>query len=110
MADEDETPPARAAVGPGPGRLAWIVLPLATFLTASSAVWLQQNLLLFPPPWDQATYLTMSLRFWHGLQVGGLRGLWVALADGSAVWPPLFPLTTAPLYALLGESRLVAHL
>lgn len=52
----------------------------------------------------------MSLRFWHALQDAGLRGLAVALAESSAVWPPLFPLSTSLLYALFGESRLVAHL
>jgi hypothetical protein len=109
MADDDPTPPTRVAE-PGSGRLAWIVVPLATFLTANSAVWLQRNLLAYPPTWDQATYLTMSLRFWHAWQDGGLGGLAGALADSSAVWPPLFPLSTAFLYALVGESRLVAHL
>ena len=106
----DDEPTSRPASGTGPGRLAWIVLPLATFLTASSAIWLRENLLAYPPSWDQAMYLTMSLRFLHAFQDGGPRSLLTALGDASAVWPPLFPLSTAVLYGLLGESRLVAHL
>lgn len=109
MADDEPTSPAPAP-GRGPGRYAWIVLPLATFLTASSAVWLRENLLAYPPPWDQANYLTMSLRFVHAWQDGGPRALAGALSESSAVWPPLFPFSTAVLYGLLGESRLVAHL
>src|SRR5512134_410375 len=103
MADDHPTTAERAAT-PGSGRLAWVVLPLATFLTANSAIWLQRNLLAYPPSWDQATYLTMSLRYWHAWQDGGVRGLASALVESSAVWPPLFPLSTALLYALAGES------
>lgn len=88
----------------------WLPLPLAAFLTANSAVWLQRNLLTFPPTWDQANYLAMSLRFWHAFQDAGLRGLAEAVTAASDVWPPLFPLTTAAVYGVLGESRLVAHL
>jgi hypothetical protein len=110
MAHDEPTSPASAAPGRGPGHHAWVVLPLATFLTASSAVWLRQNLLAYPPPWDQANYLTMGLRFFHAWQDGGPRALAGALSESSAVWPPLFPLSTAALYSLLGESRLVAHL
>ncbi len=110
MAEDEPTSPARPAPGRSPGHYAWAVLPLATFLTASSAVWLRENLLAYPPPWDQANYLTMSLRFFHAWQDGGPRALAGAIAESSAVWPPLFPLSTAALYALLGESRLVAHL
>jgi hypothetical protein len=93
-----------------PWRSALVLLPLTVFLAANSALWLQENRLRFPPPWDQANYLTMSLRYWHGLQADGLPGLGRALASASPIWPPLVPLSTLPLYALLGESRLVAHL
>jgi 4-amino-4-deoxy-L-arabinose transferase-like glycosyltransferase len=73
-------------------------------------VWLGSHWLTFPPPWDQAFYLYMGLRYLHALvdfgPVAGFREF-IHLSTDVA---PLYPLTTVPLYLLFGPSRLVAYL
>ena len=73
-------------------------------------MWLERNILTVPPPWDQAFYLYMSLRYLDALAGGGLLTLAREFVHLSPNVAPLFPLTTLPLYLLFGTSRLVAHL
>ena len=73
-------------------------------------MWLERNILTMPPPWDQAFYLYMSLRYLDALAGGGLLTLAREFVHLSPNVAPLFPLTTLPLYLLFGTSRLVAHL
>jgi hypothetical protein len=97
-------------------RMAWangvflFVLSLVGFLTINNVFWLKRNLLTMPPPWDQASYLYMSLRYLHALKDGGLLALLGEFVHVSSFAAPFFPLTTVLLYLLLGVSRLVAHL
>jgi len=72
--------------------------------------WLKRNLLVIPPPWDQAFYLYMSVRYLHALSDGGPLALFREFVHLSPQIAPLFPLTTVPLYLLFGMSRLVAHM
>ncbi|MGH8070509.1 MAG: glycosyltransferase family 39 protein [Candidatus Entotheonellia bacterium] len=86
---------------------------LVIFLTVNNVFWLQRHLLTIPPPWDQAGYLYMSLRYLHALSDGGLLAMvneFIYRSLHLTHTAPLFPLTTVPLYLLFGESRLVAHL
>jgi 4-amino-4-deoxy-L-arabinose transferase-like glycosyltransferase len=91
----------------------WALVCLVIFLTVNNIFWLQRHLLTIPPPWDQAAYLYMSLRYLHALTDGGLVAMVNEFIYGSLILThtsPLFPLTTVPLYLLFGESRLVAYL
>ncbi len=84
--------------------IVWTVL-----LTLQSSLWARRQFVL-PPAWDHAFYLSMSLRFHRSLEGGGPRMLVrEILLEPSAV-APLFPASTVPFYAILGESREVAQL
>jgi 4-amino-4-deoxy-L-arabinose transferase-like glycosyltransferase len=75
-----------------------------------NVVWLGSHWLTFPPPWDQAFYLYMGLRYFHALvDYGPVAGFkeFIHLSTDVA---PLYPLTTMPLYLLFGPSRLVAYM
>jgi 4-amino-4-deoxy-L-arabinose transferase-like glycosyltransferase len=80
------------------------------FFTVSNSVWLRRHLLTIPPPWDQSWYLYLSLRYFHSLLEQGPVAMARDFVSLSSITAPLFPLTTVPLYALFGTSRLVAHL
>ena len=88
----------------------WFLIALVIFCTIGNIVWLQRNLLTLPPPWDQAWYLRMSLRYYHSLWDGGPLLLFKEFVSLSPDTAPLFPLTTVPMYLLFGPTRLVAHL
>jgi len=72
--------------------------------------WLTRHLLTIPPPWDQAFYLYMGVRYLWALSDHGLVALVREFIGLSKDVAPLFPLTSVPLYLLFGPSRLVAHL
>jgi Domain of unknown function (DUF4214)/Dolichyl-phosphate-mannose-protein mannosyltransferase len=98
---------------PRPSGAFWAIVGLVIFLTVNSIFWLQRHLLTIPPPWDQAAYLYMSLRYLHALTDRGLVAMAHEFINGSLGLTrasPWFPLTTVPLYLLFGESRLVAYL
>ena len=88
----------------------WFLIALVIFCTIGNIVWLQRNLLTLPPPWDQAWYLRMSLRYYHSLWDGGPLLLFKEFVSLSPDTAPLFPLTTVPMYLLFGPTRLIAHL
>jgi len=88
----------------------WCIILLGVLFTVGNIVWLERNILTVPPPWDQAFYLYMSLRYLDALVGGGLLTLAREFVHLSPNVAPLFPLTTLPLYLLFGTSRLVAHL
>lgn len=71
--------------------------------------WVHRHVLPYPPPWDQAFYLYLGLRFAHALEDDGPFGLLAALVSQESFAAPLFPLTVAPWHVLLGEGRAVAH-
>jgi hypothetical protein len=71
---------------------------------------LRRHLLTIPPPWDQAFYLYMGVRYLWALTDHGLGALVREFIGLSTDVAPLFPLTSLPLYLLFGPSRLVAHL
>src|SRR3972149_5620954 len=84
--------------------IAWTVL-----LTFLSSVWTRRQFEV-PPAWDHALYLSMSLRFHRSLEEGGAGMLARQILHQPSPVAPLFPLTTVPLYRILGESREVAQL
>jgi hypothetical protein len=84
--------------------IAWTVL-----LTFLSSVWTHRQFEV-PPAWDHALYLSMSLRFHRSLEEGGAGMLARQILHQPSPVAPLFPLTTVPLYRILGESREVAQL
>jgi hypothetical protein len=91
-------------------RRLWLLLPWVALLSINNLFWAEAHLLRAPPAWDPALYLGLSLRYVHALVDRGLPALLDEVITGSGYWPPLFPLSTLPLYLLLGESRVVAHL
>ncbi len=91
---------------PGAGAL----VLLWAILVATNIQWLERHILAFPPPWDPAFYLWVSLRLHHALADTGVGALLSEFVERSPYGPPFFQLTTVPLYLLFGDSRLVAHL
>jgi hypothetical protein len=88
----------------------WLLIGVVACCTAGNLFWLRRHILTIPPPWDQAFYLYMGVRYLHALSDGGILGMAREFVRLSPDVAPLFPLTTVPLYMLLGSSRLVAHL
>ena len=84
--------------------IAWTVL-----LTFLGSVWTHWQFEV-PPAWDHALYLSMSLRFHRSLEEGGAGMLARQILHQPSPVAPIFPLTTVPLYRILGESREVAQL
>jgi hypothetical protein len=72
--------------------------------------WLRRHFLTIPPPWDQAFYLYMGIRYLWAFSDDGLGALISEFINLSPDVAPLFPLTTLPLYVLFGPSRLVAYM
>jgi 4-amino-4-deoxy-L-arabinose transferase-like glycosyltransferase len=91
---------------PGAGAL----VLLWAILVAINIQWLERHILAFPPPWDPAFYLWVSLRLHHALSDAGVAALYSEFVQRSPYAPPFLPLTSVPLYMLFGDSRLVAHL
>jgi hypothetical protein len=77
-------------------------------LTVANASWQRRESQL-PPAWDQALYLTMSLWYHRALAEEGPLALVHRILEEKTAVAPLFPLSTAPLYAAFGESRVTAE-
>jgi Dolichyl-phosphate-mannose-protein mannosyltransferase len=88
----------------------WFLIGVVVCCSIGNVVWLMRHWLTIPPPWDQAFYLYMGLRYLHALADGGPTALVREFVHLSPDVAPLFPLTTLPLYLLFGPSRLVAYL
>lgn len=98
---------------PGRGSIAIALLGLVLglgLLLVNNAVWVRQHVLAFPPPWDQALYLRLSLQCARALGEGGASALYHELVTGSHHVAPLFPLSAGLLHAALSEARIVAYL
>jgi hypothetical protein len=100
-----------APAPPGRARpwVALVALALLAVLVAANLAWVRVHVLAAPPPWDQALYQFLSLRYRHAGQEGGARALLSEMATRPEVQPPLLPLTTLPFYAAFGETRLAAY-
>jgi hypothetical protein len=101
---------SRQERNPGRGVVLGVFIGVLICCSIGNVVWLSNHWLTFPPPWDQAFYLYMGLRYLHALvdygPVAGFREF-IHLSTDVA---PLYPLTSVPFYLLFGPSRLVAYL
>jgi hypothetical protein len=88
----------------------WILVVLVGFCVLGNLFWLRRHFLTIPPPWDQAFYLYMGIRYLWALSDYGPGALISEFINLSPDVAPLFPLTTLPLYVLFGPSRLVAYM
>jgi hypothetical protein len=94
----------------GRGAVVWLFIGALICCAIGNVVWLGSHWLTFPPPWDQAFYLYMGLRYLHALIDYGPVAAYREFIHLSTDVAPLYPLTTVPLYLLFGPSRLVAYL
>jgi len=83
---------------------------LACLHVALNLGWLESHALRSPPTWDTANYQRLSLLYLAAWRASGAAGLARAVMDGSPYLPPLLPLSSFPLYLLLGPTRLAAYL
>ena len=95
---------------PGRGAVLWFFIGVLICCAIGNVIWLGSHWLTFPPPWDQAFYLYMGLRYLHALVDYGPVAAFREFIHLSTDVAPLYPLTTVPLYLLFGPSRLVAYL
>ena len=95
-----------------PGRGAVLAFFIGVLICCSigNVIWLSNHWLTFPPPWDQAFYLYMGLRYLHALVDYGLVAGFKEFIHLSPDVAPLYPLTSVPFYLLFGPSRSVAYL
>src|SRR5262245_58482707 len=92
------------------GAVLWFSIGGLICCAIGNVIWLDRHWLTFPPPWDQAFYLYMGLRYLHALVDYGPMAAFREFIHLSTDVAPLYPLTTVPLYILFGRSRLVAYL
>jgi 4-amino-4-deoxy-L-arabinose transferase-like glycosyltransferase len=90
--------------------LPWFFVGGLICCAIGNVVWLSGHWLTVPPPWDQAFYLYMGLRYLHALVDYGPVAAFNEFIHLSTDVAPLYPLSTVPLYLLFGPSRLVAYL
>lgn len=95
---------------PGRGVVLWFFFGVLICCLIGNIIWLGSHWLTVPPPWDQAFYLYMGLRYLHALVDYGPVAAFREFIYLSIDVAPLYPLTTVPLYLLFGPSRLVAYL
>jgi 4-amino-4-deoxy-L-arabinose transferase-like glycosyltransferase len=95
---------------PGRGVVLWFFFGVLICCLIGNIIWLGSHWLTVPPPWDQAFYLYMGLRYLHALVDYGPVAAFREFIYLSTDVAPLYPLTTVPLYLLFGPSRLVAYL
>jgi 4-amino-4-deoxy-L-arabinose transferase-like glycosyltransferase len=57
-----------------------------------------------PPKWDEAYYLTLSLKYHENLVSSGVRAFIGSLLTLDPTRPPLVPALAVPAYILLGKS------
>jgi hypothetical protein len=94
----------------GRGPVLWFFTGVLICCTIGNVIWLDRHWLNFPPPWDQAFYLYMGLRYLHALTDNGAAAAFREFIHLSTDVAPFYPLTTVPLYLLFGPSRMVAYL
>jgi hypothetical protein len=92
----------------------WSIFGILVIMTGicsvGNVIWLTHHFLTIPPPWDQAFYFYMGLRYARALADHGLGAMIRELIHLSPDVAPLFPLTSLPLYLLFGPSRFVGYL
>jgi Dolichyl-phosphate-mannose-protein mannosyltransferase len=101
---------SRQESGPSRGAVLGFFIGVLICCAIGNVVWLSRHWLTLPPPWDQAFYLYMGLRYLHALVDHGPGAGFREFIRLSTDVAPLYPLTTVPLYLLFGPSRLVAYL
>jgi hypothetical protein len=92
------------------GAVLWFCIGVLICYAIGNVIWLDRHWLTCPPPWDQAFYLYMGLRYLHALVDYGPIAAYREFVHLSTDVAPLYPLSTVPLYLLFGPSRLVAYL
>jgi 4-amino-4-deoxy-L-arabinose transferase-like glycosyltransferase len=102
--------PSRQEGNLGRGAVLGFFIGASVCCAIGNVVWLGRHWLTFPPPWDQAFYLYMSLRYLYAFVDYGPMAAFREFIHLSTDVAPLYPLTTVPLYLLFGPSRLVASL
>jgi Dolichyl-phosphate-mannose-protein mannosyltransferase len=90
--------------------LLWFFIGGLICCAVGNVIWLSSHWLTVPPPWDQAFYLYMGLRYLHALVDYGPVAAFNEFIHLSTDVAPFYPLSTVPLYLLFGPSRLVAYL
>lgn len=75
---------------------------VSVVLTCANYVWIERNISPVPPPWDEAANMYMGLNDYDALRQGDVEGFIRRVIRQSRVNAPLYPLTTVPLYFMLG--------
>ncbi|MBI2883468.1 MAG: glycosyltransferase family 39 protein [Candidatus Methylomirabilis oxyfera] len=75
---------------------------VTTFSLVNNLVWLLID--TRPPRWDEAHYLTMSLKYHDSFLSGGIMSLVRSLLAVDPLRPPLVPALAVPLYIMLERS------
>ena len=92
---------SRQERNPGRGAVLGFFIGVLICCAIGNVIWLGRHWLTLPPPWDQAFYLYMGLRYLHALvdygPVAGFREF-IHLSTDVA---PLYPLTTVPFYLVV---------
>lgn len=92
-----------------PGALLAVIFVWWLILAFVNARWVEAHVLKLPPPWDPALQQLIGLRLLQALQESGWATAWSEMHARSPFVPPLFPLSTIPIYWLFGTTRGVAH-
>lgn len=82
---------------------AWCLVALVVLSGLVDLWWLHSFRAGFPLDIDESRYIALGLAFKDNLSSGGPVALWHAW-EAQREFGPLLPLTSVPLYALLGES------
>src|SRR5262245_27042998 len=78
-----------------------LLLVIVTFSVVNTAVWLLLD--TRPPRWDEANYLTLSLKHHAALTADGVGPLVQSLLNLDPQRPPLVPALAVPAYLVLGK-------
>lgn|GEM_PF-4597675 len=81
-------------------QLVLVILIAANVLV--TAWWLRAD--TRPPRWDEAGYLTVSLRYYEALTEGGISSFFTSLVQVDRQHPPLVSALAVPAYLLFGNS------
>src|SRR5262245_49009497 len=79
-----------------------LLLAIITFSVVNTALWLRLD--ARPPRWDEAGYLTLSLKHHAALTAGGVGALVKSLLRLDHTRPPLVPALAVPAYLLFGRQ------
>jgi hypothetical protein len=84
-------------------KLIWTAFAaLCLLFLGANATWLRQD--RSPPGWDDAFYLSHSLRLWDALTTGGLPAYGTQFLTGMREKPPLIAALPTPAYLILGRK------